>query len=125
MAELNLYFGWSWILIGLLAGAWVGIFFHDREWLGGYSSWPRRMVRLGHVSLVGTGLLNIAFAFTVARLGITPIPRASSLLFVVGGVTMPLVCFLAAWRDHFRHWFIVPVVALVVAAADILFQMLL
>ena len=124
MAEFNLYFGWSWILIGLLAGAWVGVFFYDRDWLGGCSAWPRRMVRLGHVSLVGTGLLNLGFVFSVTHLGMTPIPRAASLLFVVGGVTMPLVCFLAAWRDGFRHWSFVPVAALVLASADVLIRML-
>ena len=34
----------------------------------------------------------------------------------VGGVTMPAVCFLTAWRREFRHAFFVPVAALLFAA---------
>ncbi len=64
MALVNLYAGWIAILVGLVAGASIGLFFHREEWLGGYDSWRRRMLRLAHISLVGTGLLNLAFAFS-------------------------------------------------------------
>src|SRR6185369_8703140 len=110
-------FGWIWILIGLISGAAIGIFFYDANWLGGYSSWRRRMIRLGHISFLGTGLLNLGFAFTVAlRHGDPPAP-AASWLFLSGAVTMPVVCFLSAWKDWFRHLFVIPVASLVGAAA--------
>ena len=113
----NLYVGWTAILIGLLAGATIGMFFHNEAWLGGYGSWRRRMLRLGHISLVGTGLLNLAFAVSVDYLRMDPAPRPASALLVVGAVTMPLVCFLSAWRAAFRHLFFIPVASLVVAVA--------
>ena len=62
MAPNNLSVGWIMILLGLFAGAVVGMFFHDDQWLGGYGSWRRRMLRLTHISLLGTGALNLAFA---------------------------------------------------------------
>ena len=110
------------MLAGLLCGAGIGLFFHREEWLGGYGSWRRRMLRLTHVSMVGTGLLNLSFAFTVGALRVDPYPRLASALFVVGAVTMPLVCGLAAWRAAFRHLFFVPVGSLIVASADLIYR---
>ncbi len=125
MGSLNLYFAWTWILVGLVSGTIIGMFFHDEAWLGGYSSWRRRMVRLGHVSFLGTGLLNFAFVLSVDRVGLDGAPRLPAVLFVLGAVTMPLVCFLSAWREGLRKLFVVPVLSLIVASADFIFRGLL
>jgi len=122
---INLVVGWSAILAGLLAGATIGMFFHGEAWLGGYDSWRRRMLRLTHISMVGTGLLNLAFALSAAALGMEPAPRLASVLFVVGAAAMPLVCALSAWRSAMRHLFFIPVVSLVAATADFLYWGLL
>jgi len=83
------------------------------------------MVRLGHISFLGTGLLNLAFAFTVA-LGEDGSPsRLASWLFVAGALTMPTVCFLAAWRDGFRYLFVIPVASLIGAGTTLLLQRLI
>jgi hypothetical protein len=127
--ELNLWFGWVWITVGLVSGAVIGLFFYDADWLGGYASWRRRMVRLGHISFLGTGLLNLAAVFTVAvftvsaRTGAVP-PVWVSWLFVVGAVTMPAACFLSAWRDGFRRLFFIPVASLILAALMLAMQVL-
>lgn len=121
---INLVFGWVWITTGLVSGAVVGMYFYDPDWLGGYSSWRRRMVRLGHISFLGTGLLNLAFAFTVAIQAISPPPQLVSWLFVAGALTMPLVCFLSAWRDNFRYLFLVPVVSLIGGGVLLIVQVL-
>jgi hypothetical protein len=117
---MNLLVGWIAILAGLVAGAVIGMFFHEEEWLGGYPSWRRRMLRLTHISLVGTGLLNIAFALSAGALHLDPFPRLASVLFVAGAVTMPLVCALSAWRSALRHLFFLPVLSLVAATVDFL-----
>jgi hypothetical protein len=115
----NLWVGWVAILVGLITGAGVGLFFHDEAWLGGYATWRRRMIRLGHISFIGTGLLNIAFALTLqVRPTATSLPVAAALL-ALGAVSMPAVCFLAAWHKPFRHWFVVPVGCLVVGVSDL------
>ncbi|MEX2317260.1 MAG: hypothetical protein WD669_08915 [Pirellulales bacterium] len=120
MAEVNLWFGWFWITIGLISGAVVGLFFHDPDWLGGYIAWPRRMVRLGHIAFLGTGLLNLGFAGTIAMLGdLAPRPM-TDWLFLIGAVTMPTVCFLSAWRESFRYLFVIPVGSLIGGAASLI-----
>ena len=125
MGSFHLFFAWVWILLGLVSGAIIGMLFHDEAWLGGYSSWRRRMVRLGHIAFFGTGLLNLAFALSVDHAGLEVAPRVPALLFVLGAVSMPLVCFLSAWREGFRTLFVVPVVSLIVASADFIFRGLL
>jgi len=119
---LNLATAWTAILVGLVTGTVIGLYFAREEWLGGYGSWRRRMVRLGHVSFFGTGLLNLAFALTVPALGLRNAPRLPSLLFVVGAVSMPAVCFLSAWHKPLRHLFFIPVLSLIGAVAGTLVQ---
>ena len=68
-AELNIWLAWLGILAGTLTGAVQGLWFHRPDWLGGYASWPRRMLHLGHIAWLGVGLLNLAFAVTVRWLG--------------------------------------------------------
>jgi hypothetical protein len=122
---LHLGIAWAAILAGLLAGTVIGLFFHREEWLGGYASWRRRMVRLGHIALIGTGLLNIAFAVTISAAGLREVPRLPSGLFILGTVSMPAVCYLAAWRKPLRHLFFIPVVSLIGGAAATLVQVVL
>jgi hypothetical protein len=122
MPEINFLVAWVAILIGLFTGTVLGLFFHDESWLGGYGSWRRRMVRLGHISFFGTGFLNLAFILSVGHLHLEAPPPVASTGFVLGALGMPTVCFLSAWRDSFRHFFFVPVASLIVATADFLFR---
>ena len=122
MAVVNFWAGWLAILFGLLLGTVLGLFFHRAEWLGGYDSWQRRMLRLAHISLVGTGLLNLAFALSCQTLAWSDPPQVASTLFVVGAVAMPAVCLLAAWRSLFRHLFFLPVGCLLTATADFIYR---
>ena len=112
--DAHLLFAWAWILVGLLTGIGLGAFFARDDWLGGYGSWPRRLVRLGHVSFVGTGLLNLAAHWSLASLGVEgALATWVRALFVAGAIAMPAVCFVAAFRKPLRNWFAVPVSALV------------
>lgn len=116
MAMINLVAAWIGFVLGVIAGAAAGLRFHDAAWLGGYASWPRRMTRLGHISLFGIGLLNLAFALTVDAAGLTAGIRLPSTLLLVGAVGMPAVCYLSAWKPPFRHLFFIPVLSVLVAA---------
>jgi hypothetical protein len=104
----NLFAGWSGFLAGAITGALMGLCFHREEWLGGYGSFPRRMVRLGHIACFGLGLINILFALTAASVTAAPATNIASVLLVVGMITMPLNCFLTAWKKPFRHLFFIP-----------------
>jgi hypothetical protein len=105
---LNFTAAWIGIFLGLIAGAVEGLFFADDEWRGGYSSWRRRMVRLGHISFFGLGFINLAYALSLDYLVISCPNCWPSILLVIGAVTMPLVCYLSAWRKAFRHFFFIP-----------------
>ena len=112
---LNLQLGWVLVLAGMLAGAALGVGFHGERFLGGYTSWRRRLVRLGHVALVALGGLNVLFALTPCAAAQGGPARVAALAWLVGAVAMPTVCFLTAWRRPFRHLFALPVTALLTA----------
>jgi len=113
----NALFGWCSILAGLLAGLGLGLGFHRDDFLGGYGSLRRRMVRLGHIALVALGMLNVLYAQAAPGLHLGVHARAlASTGWVVGGIAMPLCCGLMAWRPAFRHLFAIPVVLLLAAA---------
>ena len=112
---LNFYAGWALILAGFVSGAGVGLFFHDEAFWGGYSSFRRRIVRLGHVALAALGMINLLFAITVP-----PAQNLASVLLVIGAVSMPAVCFLSGWKPGFRNLFFIPVLSLVVGVVLIL-----
>jgi hypothetical protein len=117
---MNWYAGWGLILTAFLSGAVLGLFFHRDDFLGGYGSFRRRIVRLGHIALAALGMINILYG--LSSLGIEPTLRAriASVGFLIGGVTMPAVCFLTSWRAGFRHWFFIPVSALIIAVIQTL-----
>ena len=123
--DVNLWTAWIAMLVGLLSGTLIGVFFHRADWLGGYADWPRRMVRLGHISFLGTGLLNLAFTLTLAHLDMSGKLPIASVALVVGAVSMPTVCFLSAWHKPLRHLFFVPVISLVTGVGGLIFGGLL
>ena len=110
--DANLLLGWVWIMLGMVTGAAIGLFFHRPDWLGGYGSWPRRMIRLGHVSFFGLGFLNLMFTFTFPQNHHDPLLTAASMAWIVGALAMPTVCFASAWRKPLRNLFFVPVLAM-------------
>ena len=113
MTSPNLVVGWLAVLAGLLSGAAIGLFFHREEWLGGYASWRRRMLRLGHISLFGIAFLNLALVLTAGALGAERGLAWPSRLLILGAVAMPLVCGLSAWRKPFRHLFFLPALSVI------------
>jgi len=124
MADVNLLAAWLGILLGSLAGAIQGLFFRREDWLGGYGSWRRRMLRLGHISFFGLGFVNLGFALSVRVLEIDDGIVWSSRLFILGAVTMPLLCYLSSVKDVFRYLFFIPVLS-VIAGSAIFLEVLL
>jgi hypothetical protein len=106
------------IAAGFAVGALVGLGFHRDDFLGGYGSFRRRLVRLGHIALIALGLLNIVFSLSVPQVAYTNggFAGAASLCWLAGGMAMPSVCFLTAWRPAFKQAFAVPVCLLIAAA---------
>jgi len=114
MEIINFYAAWIGIFLGFIAGAVLGLFFHKEDWLGGYSSWSRRMARLGHISFFGIALINLTYSLSVTVFNVKMTNVYTSYLFVAGAITMPVICFLAAYKKFFRHLFFIPVLCLIV-----------
>jgi hypothetical protein len=112
MEIINFYAAWIGIILGIVAGGIIGLFFHDEDWAGGYSSWSRRMARLGHISFFGIAFINLLYSLSIRVFHIELDSPFPTYLLLVGTVTMPLVCFLAAYKKWFRHFFPIPVVSL-------------
>ena len=121
---LNIYAAWIAILAGVLAGLVSGLYFHDENFLNGYTSWPRRLTRLGHVSFFGLGLLNLTMALTARNLGIADDLAVASWLMLVGLITMPVVCYISAFWKPFRNLFFVPVLSVTAGVAIFIWRLL-
>src|SRR5262245_57879406 len=106
------------IAAGFAVGALVGLGFHRDEFLGGYGSLRRRLVRLGHVGLIGLGMLHILFSTTLPSIayGNGDLATLASYCWLAGGIAMPSVCFLTAWQPALRRAFAIPVGLLIAAA---------
>ena len=109
---INLHMAWIGFLLGCISGAIPGLFFHKSVWLGGYASWQRRMIRLGHISFFGIGFINLSFVLTARTLELDTGLQTVSVLFIVGAITMPAVCYLSAWKSGFRNLFFIPAMSI-------------
>jgi hypothetical protein len=117
---LNFTAGWWLILAASASGAAIGMGFHREGFLGGYGSFRRRLLRLGHIALAALGMLNVVYGLSPASTGGGTRALLPGVLLVAGAVAMPLTCFLSAWRTAFRHFFFVPVVLLMTAVGLII-----
>jgi hypothetical protein len=120
-ARFNLMAGWISMVAGALSGAAIGLFFHNEEWMGGYTSLRRRMIRLGHIAFFGLGILNVLYGLSLLAI---PIPAGyagfSCAGFFVSLVTMPACCFLTAWRAGSRYLFPIPVLGVLVGLGGLI-----
>lgn len=112
---INITAAWVGFLGGCISGAIPGLFFHNNEWLGGYASWPRRLIRLAHISFFGIGFLNLGLGLTSHALNLST-PLASTLM-ITGAITMPLLCYASAIRPAFRHLFFIPAGSTLIAVS--------
>jgi hypothetical protein len=117
---LNWTGGWTLVLLAFLSGAVLGLGWHRDDFLGGYASFRRRVVRLGHIAFAALGMLNIIFSIVALPPPGTTAARVAATCLLAGGITMPLTCFMVGWRPAWRHAFALPVTLLVVAVVSIL-----
>lgn len=112
----NEAFGWLWIVMGFFSGAVIGVGFLRDDFLGGYAAERRRLVRLGHISFFGLGILNVLFAVgSPPRMLEGTLLTAASWGLIAGGVLMPVCCLTVAWRRELKPVFAAPVLSLIAA----------
>ncbi|MBI3934703.1 MAG: hypothetical protein HY316_08405 [Acidobacteria bacterium] len=109
----NELFGWGAALGSLAMGIYMGQKFQREDWLGGYGSFPRRMVRLAHVALAAIGMLNIQFSQSLPRLHLSgAMLTTASFTLIAAAVLMPACCLWMAWRRSHFEIFAAPVICL-------------
>jgi hypothetical protein len=107
--DLAYTYGWVMMAIGALLGMIIGLKSHEDDWLGGYPTFRRRMLRLGHIAAFALGGLTLLTAWNTSLGNLTSSAATWSVgLMMVGALLMPTVCLLSAWRKHFRHLFAIP-----------------
>ena len=119
---VNLYAVWIGLLAGCISGAIPGLFFYREDWLGGYPSWRRRMIRLAHISFFGIAFINLVFVVSGYIFSIESGVCITSCSLIIGAITMPLVCYLSAIRPFFRHFFFIPVASICIGLATFLIR---
>lgn len=120
-AQSSITVGWITMLGGVVSGSLIGLFFHRAEWLGGYATFRRRMVRLAHISFFGIGFVNVLYGVTVATIPMRDdLARTGAMALLVAAIAMPANCLLTAWRERFRLLFFVPVIAVAVGVLSVL-----
>jgi hypothetical protein len=81
------------------------------------------MMRLGHISFFGIGFINLLFALSLPFLDSHPSLLWGSRLLVVGAIFMPLVCYLSAIDDRFRHLFFLPAGSVIAATGIVVWRL--
>jgi hypothetical protein len=120
--QCNLWVAWAMMAVGILVGAGIGLFFQKDTFLGGYASWRRRLLRLGHIACFGLAFINIAFALSAVALKVDGAVRLPAALLIAANVLMPATCFAAAWRKGFANLFVVPVGCTLVGVVTFLLE---
>ncbi len=113
---MSVAIGWWLISAGFLTGAIFGLFAQSEDWLGGYASRTRRLLRLGHIALIALGALNVVWPLTTTATAPSSLNSVITASFLVGGLTMGPVCFLSAICWPCRVAFVIPSTALIVGA---------
>jgi hypothetical protein len=79
---------------------------------------------LAHIAFFGIGLLNLSLSLTARTLGLEAGLQPTSALLIVGAVTMPLVCYLSAWKTAFRHLFFIPAMSVTIGIGFFVWRLL-
>lgn len=122
--QLNIVFGWIWMNMGFITGLLMGLKaeqfglnFHKvgPEWLEGYSSVPRRLIRLGHVAFIMLPVLNILFGQYIDATPLTAQwKQIGSYAMIFGGIGVPVLCFAAAFYRPFKLLLSLPATSVLV-----------
>jgi hypothetical protein len=103
--------GWAIMAFGALVAMATGLQAHRDDWFGGYGSYRRLMLRLGHICYFAMGALLVLYSSVVPEPWHPPgaLVYFGVLSMVAGAITLPTVCLLAAWRGPFHLPFALPV----------------
>ncbi len=111
-------FGWAMMAFGAVLGMLIGLKSHLDNWLGGYGTYRRRILRLGHIASFALGGMTVLYMASVPPellASPTAVLKVGVTAMVLGALLMPTVCLGTAWREQFRHLFGIPAISVLVA----------
>ena len=118
LSEALLAYAFLGLPVGLSLGLLLGLVAQHESGWGGYGSFRRRAARLGHIAAVMLPLIAGFYALALAQgSGNEPLAWWGVRLWTGGGLLLPLVLFLAAWKPRLRLALPLPASALVSGAA--------
>jgi hypothetical protein len=116
----NLAIGWSSLAAGALTGLVLGLWSFGGpmpvpEWLGDYSSLPRRLMRLGHIAFFGLGILNILMAWQISIARHNRYNRTALVSMNFGNLFLPPTLMAAALFEPLKYLMSFPAFAVSLA----------
>lgn len=124
--DWNRVVGWTTTALGVGTGLVLGLWSFDGPlavpgWIGAYGETSRRLVRLGHIALIGLGILDILLARELVRSALgARAKQVASVTMILGNVFLPLTLFAAGAYRPAKFFMALPAscvfVALVLAA---------
>lgn len=116
MGRINIKFGWCWLLIGILVAMWMGLFAFKPDWLGGYTSLPRRFLRLSHIAFMALALTNVLYGLCIDSANVSiRLKKIGSYCMIIAAVTMPIICLFSICNSFFQSMFFIPALAFICA----------
>ena len=124
LGDLNITFGWLWMNMGFITGLLMGLkaeqfglntLKEGPTWLDGYSSIPRRLIRLGHVAFIMLPVLNLPYGLFIDGAALPHVWKLiGSYSMIAGAVGVPLLCFGAAFHRPLKIFLGLPASAILV-----------
>ena len=119
IGKKNISFGWVWILVGLLVGAFMGMFAFNGPLpspVGDYTSLPRRMLRLSHIAFIALAIINILYGYEIDKVSLKEkTKKVGSLFMILGAILMPIFLIIAVFFEPAKYLTIIPAVLLILA----------
>jgi len=119
----NISFGWLWILIGIIAGAIMGMWSFNGPLtspLGEYTALPRRMVRLAHIAFIALAIINILYGYEIDKIK-SKFKNLGSQFMIYGAILMPLFLIAAAFFEPLKYLTVIPATLVTIALLIMVF----
>lgn len=116
IGKINIRFGWIWLFIGILMAMWMGLHVFKSNWLGGYTSLPRRLLRLSHIAFMALSLTNILYGFSIDSVNLPiKVKKIGLYAMIIAAIFMPIICLLSAHNIFFQSFFFIPALSFALA----------
>lgn len=126
--QINIIFGWTWILTGMIVGATLGLWSFNgplKSPIGDYNALPRRMIRLAHIAFIALGVINILYGMQIDKLNIAEDAKTIGCLSLIAGTAlMPTLLIISAFFKQVKYFLAIPATLLILGLFIIILSLL-